>query len=110
MMESETRNPKLEESLKAERDSDAPLLAIAAKLCWWEPPEQVLGHCHRFVAQVMVLGNWEDVQTVRAALGEEALPAVLRSPPPGVFDGASWTYWHHALDIHPIPPLPRRHL
>jgi len=93
-----------------ETGADASLLAIAEKLCWWEAPEQALRRRDRFVAQVMVLGNWDDVQAVRNSFGEEAFRAVLRSPPPGVFDARSWNYWHLALGVQPVPPLPTRNI
>ena len=91
-----------------EAGADRSLFAIAEKLCWWETPEEALRHHERFVAQVMVLGNWDDVQAVRTAFGEEAFRAVLCSPPPGVFDARSWNYWHLVLGVQPVPPLPTR--
>jgi hypothetical protein len=94
----------------ASREVEAPLLAIAAKLCWWEAPEEAVRHRHRFVAQVMTLGTWDDVQTLRNEWGEEVMRAVLHAPPPGVFDAASWAYWHRVLGVSPVPPLPSRHL
>ena len=86
------------------------LLPIAEKLCWWDAPAVALRNRTRFLAQVMTLGNWEDVRTVREVFGIEALRDVLSEPPAGVFDDASWIYWHHFLRIDPVPPLPRRRL
>jgi len=56
----------------------------------------------------MTLGTWKDVQVVEDALGREVFRQVLREAPPGVFDEASWAYWHNVFGIQPIPPLPRR--
>ena len=86
------------------------LLAISAKVFWWKTPEEGLEDVHRFLAQVMTYGDFQDVKTVLTALGEERFRQVLNSPPPGVFDIRSWHYWHHVLGLSPIPPLPQRSL
>ncbi|MBI4659447.1 MAG: hypothetical protein HY735_11460 [Verrucomicrobia bacterium] len=89
---------------------EADLVAVARKLLWWQPPEESLGDLRRFLAQVMTLGTWRDVQLVRERFGEAALQQVLADASPGVFDEASWAYWHRVFKISPIPPLPRRTL
>jgi len=86
------------------------LEAVAQRLFWWKPPAEALADPRRFAAQVMTLGNWEDVQVARSALGEACLREVLLRPPPGVFDERSWVYWHAVFGITPVPPLPRRSL
>jgi len=87
----------------------APEMArVAARLCWWKSPAEALSDPIRFVAQVMTLGSWDDVQTTRAHLGEELFRRALTQAPPGVFDEASWVYWHHVFDITPVPPFPSR--
>jgi hypothetical protein len=74
------------------------------------PAEEALEWPERFLAQVMTLGSWEDVQQVRRQVGADRIRAVLNNPPPGVFDERSWHYWHHVFGIHPVPPLPRRRI
>jgi hypothetical protein len=86
------------------------LTAVAKRLCWWQTPEEALADTIRFAAQVMTFGNWEDVQTTRAVLGDEHLKRTLRQAPPGVFDAPSWTYWHLAFGIEPLPQMPQRKL
>jgi len=86
------------------------LLGIARRLIWWMPPEEALEYPVRFLAQVMTLGTWDDMRIVRSVVGEEAMRAVLRDAPPGVFDLRSWHYWRHVFGIDPVPPLPRRQL
>lgn len=86
------------------------LRRIAERLMWWQPPAVSLQQLRRFIAQVMVLGNWEDVQTTRRAFGDDAFREVLCDAPPGIFDLRSWTYWHHVFRLLPIPPLPQRKL
>lgn len=84
------------------------LRPIARRLFWWLPPEEALGDRRRFLAQVMTLGTWDDVQRVRAEYGEQRLREVLHDAPPGVFDQRSWHYWHNVFGIAPAPPLPHR--
>lgn len=89
---------------------DPRLRDLAARLFWWKGPDEALADQRRFLAQAMTIGDWEDMELVRAVYGEDALTAVLADPPPGVFDGRSWTYWHVVFGHTIIPPLPRRRL
>lgn len=84
------------------------LRAVARRLIWWQDPETSLAQPERLIAQVMTLGTWEDVELIREVYGEDALRAVLASPPPGVFDARSWSYWHVRFGTEGVPPLPRR--
>ena len=86
------------------------LLRIARRLIWWMPPQQALEYPARFIAQVMTLGTWDDVEQVRTAVGEGCLRAVLQEPPAGVFDPPSWHYWHHYFGVWAVPDLPRRRI
>lgn len=86
------------------------LLGIARRLLWWLPPEEALERPVRFLAQVMMMGTWDDVQCVLGEVGAEEFRRVLLDAPPGVFDQRSWHYWHHVFGIEPVPPLPRRKL
>jgi hypothetical protein len=84
------------------------LARIARKIFWWGTPEEALENTDRFLAQVMVYGDWDDVSETLSMFGEDAFRNVLREPPSGVFDLKSWTYWHHRLGVAPLPPLPSR--
>jgi hypothetical protein len=86
------------------------LLSVAHRLIWWLPPEEALAYPLRFLAQVMTLGTWDDIQNVRAELGPECFQGVLQDPPAGVFDQRSWHYWHHVFGIWEVPDLPRRNI
>jgi hypothetical protein len=86
------------------------LSRIATRLCWWLSPEEALDRLPLFLAQVMTLGTWDDVQIVRGALGDDALRQVLSDAPPGIFDARSWHYWHKVFGLAPVPPLPKRRL
>ena len=86
------------------------LLGIARRLIWWMAAEEALEERSLFLAQVMTLGTWDDVASVRADLGESVLRATLSHPPPGIFDLQSWQYWHRVFGLDSVPPLPRRKL
>jgi hypothetical protein len=82
---------------------------VAKELIWWQAPEVSLANPRRFLAQVMTLGTWQEVQLVREALGWEAFKEALISAPPGVFDGPSWAYWRAFFGL-PEAEMPRRSL
>ena len=86
------------------------LLAIARRVCWWKTPEETLADPVSFVARVMTLGSWDEVQAVRTQVGDLPFRRVLQHPPAGIFDTRSWHYWHHAFDFAVVPPLPQRRI
>ena len=98
------------QALSYPNEMDRALLALARHLFWWKTPEEALTNQNRFLAQVMTYGTWQDILEARQHFGEPAFRAVLQQAPPGVFDKRSWTYWHHALHLAPVPPLPQRKL
>ncbi|MGO8698966.1 MAG: hypothetical protein ACLQVY_14725 [Limisphaerales bacterium] len=83
------------------------LLPIARRVFWWGDAEEWLDDAIRFTAQVMTFGDWDDTAVVWRLLGDSMFQQVLRSPPPGVFDIKSWTYWHRRYHLE-VPPLPER--
>jgi hypothetical protein len=85
------------------------LLPIAKKLFWWGKPEEWLEEPVRFLAQVMIYGDWDDVRATMDMLGKNAFVQVLDNPPPGVFDPKSWTFWHLYYK-RTVPPMPIRRL
>jgi hypothetical protein len=88
---------------------DQPRLArIAREVVWWEAPEVTMSDQDDFLCRVMVRGSWEDVQAVEKAYGQEAFRQALKNAGPGVFDPASWHYWHFRLGLEPVPELPSR--
>ena len=73
------------------------LQPLAARLIWWQSPEQSLRHPDRVIAEVMELGDFD---------------SVLQRAQPGWFSPRSWTYWQLKLALAPsgtVPPLPQRH-
>lgn len=89
---------------------DQRLVDLAAKLIWWKTPDEALEDEHRFLAQAMTFGSWDDMQLVLSTFGADALMSVLAAAPVGVFDRRSWAYWHARFGLDPLPPLPRRRL
>jgi hypothetical protein len=78
---------------------------IAQRLVWWQTPEEALRNVPRFLMQVMTLGSWKEVETVRETFGAEALRNAFVNAEPGVFDPKSWSYWHVVFGL-PERPLP----
>lgn len=93
---------------------DAPdgkrISALASRLFWWKTPEEALADRNRFLAQVMIFGTWNDIEEARRFWPDAIFRDALLQAPPGVFDPRSWSYWHHILDLLPVPPLPIRKL
>jgi hypothetical protein len=87
---------------------DEMLNTLAKRLFWWKQPEAALADRNRFLAQVMTYGTWQDMVEARKHFDEAAFREALQHAPPGVFDPRSWTYWHHAFRLLPVPPLPQR--
>ena len=89
------------------------LRTLAAKYVWWTSPGEALQIPSRIVAHVMNIGDYDDVQSLATALGEDYLRSVVMSAEAGQFNERSWTYWHYRLGIAPlgkVPPMPIRKL
>jgi hypothetical protein len=87
------------------------LLRFAAKYVWWKIPEEAVAYPERVVAQVMNLGDYDDVQDLVSEVDEEYLRNVLRSADPGQFNERSWAYWHYRLGLcksGEVPAPPQR--
>jgi hypothetical protein len=93
---------------------DADLLQkLARKYIWWKTSEEAVGLPERIVAQVMNIGDYDDVQSVVHAAGMAYLSEVLRHAEVGQFNARSWTYWHYRLGLSEpgkVPALPERRL
>lgn len=85
----------------------------ATKYIWWKTAGEALRMPERIIAQVMNIGDYDDVQEMVRTLGDEALCDVLRSAEAGMFNERSWVYWHYRLGLAApghVPPLPARRL
>lgn len=95
------------------RDDENDLKELARKYIWWKSPEEALRTPQRIIAQVMNLGDYEDVQFLANRLGEEPFREALREAEAGQFSERSWIYWHYRLglsEVGDVPPLPVRNL
>jgi hypothetical protein len=87
------------------------LKAMARKYVWWKSPDEALAMPDRVIAQVMDIGDWDDVQALASQVGDDALREVLTHAQAGQFNARSWAYWHYRLglcDVGEVPPLPVR--
>lgn len=88
--------------------SDQRLNFIAKRVAWWKSPEETLADSSDFLCRVMTLGDWNDVTYVLGIFGENNFKTALQTAKPGIFDPASWHYWHWRLGLILNPELPRR--
>ncbi|MDQ3621101.1 MAG: hypothetical protein M3463_01220 [Verrucomicrobiota bacterium] len=86
------------------------LRSLADRLFWWKTGEEAITDRHRFLAQLMTFGTWDDWQVAGRFFSEADFRSALRSASPGVFDARAWAYWHHRLQILPVPAMPARRL
>ncbi len=86
---------------------------LARKYLWWKTPDEAMATPERVIAQVMNLGDFEDVQTLANRVGDEVLRDVLTHAEAGQFNARSWAYWHYRLglaEVDHVPPMPARRL
>ncbi len=87
------------------------LKRLAGKYIWWKTPEEAVTMPERVVAQVMNIGDYDDVQVLAHQVGDEYLRDVLGHAQIGQFSERSWVYWHYRLGLAgpgQVPPLPAR--
>ncbi|MGC1951072.1 MAG: hypothetical protein WA970_00500 [Gammaproteobacteria bacterium] len=87
------------------------LAGLARKYLWWKTPAEAMATPERVIAQVMNLGDFEDVQTLANRVGDEVLRDVLTQAEAGQFNARSWAYWHYRLgraEVDHMPPMPTR--
>ena len=70
------------------------------------------GNAARVIAQVMNIGDFEDVLALESALGDTPLRDAITQAQAGQFNARSWHFWHYRLGLADvageIPPLPVR--
>jgi hypothetical protein len=93
-------------------DADRSLLAsLARKYVWWMNADEASRDPALVIAQVMNLGDYDDMHSMATQVGDDALRAVIARAQPGRFNARSWTYWHYRLGLAAlgqVPPLPMR--
>ncbi len=88
------------------------LSTMSAKYIWWKRADGQPFEARRVLAQVMDIGDFDDVLRVLDHLGEAPLRDVLAHAEAGWFKPRSWSYWHYRLGVvdpgAPVPALPKR--
>lgn len=83
----------------------------ANRYIWWKTSSEALQHPERIIAQVMDIGDYDDVQDMLRVFGETVAQHILRHAEAGMFSPRSWAYWHYRLRLAEsgqVPPLPQR--
>ena len=91
------------------------LRRLARTYVWWKTPDEAMQFPSRVAAQVMNLGNWDDLNLLAEIAGEDYLRGVLQRSEAGQMDAPSWNYWHYRLGLaqygkRRVPPMPAREL
>jgi hypothetical protein len=87
------------------------LTSLAQKYIWWKSTDDALLFPQRVIAQVMNIGDYDDVQAMSIELTEDSLKNVLLQAEAGQFNPKSWAYWHYRLGLSlPLeaPSMPTR--
>lgn len=87
------------------------LRGLAGKYIWWKTPEEAMSMPERVIAQVMNLGDYDDVQLMANQLGDSLLINVIVHAEVGQFNERSWHYWHYRLGLanpNEVPSMPVR--
>ena len=87
------------------------LKALARKYVWWKTADEAILMPERVIAQVMNIGDYDDVQTMATCIGDEALRKTLAHAEAGQFNERSWAYWHYRLGLAgegQVPEIPKR--
>jgi hypothetical protein len=83
----------------------------ASRYIWWKTVSDALQYPERIIAQVMDIGDYDDVQALLVAFGEDVPREILKHAEAGMFSPRSWAYWQYRLGLAApgrVPPLPRR--
>lgn len=87
------------------------LKPLARQYIWWKTPDEALAMPQRVIAQVMNIGDYDDVQALASLVGDGVLREALGAAQAGQFSPRSWAYWHYRLGLHSqasVPAMPVR--
>jgi hypothetical protein len=87
------------------------LRKMAKKYIWWKTPDDAIARPVDVMAQVMNIGEFDDVVLLTRYLDEPCLREILQKAEAGQFNERSWSYWHYRLGLAasaPVPSLPVR--
>ena len=86
---------------------------LARKYIWWKSPEEAVLFPRRVIAQVMNIGDYDDMQSLANSAGDILLRDALQNAEAGEFNPRSWAYWHYRLGLalpRQVPDMPERKL
>lgn len=92
-------------------DIDREALKPFAKYIWWKTPDEAVVYPYRLIAQVMNIGEWDDVCALVKIVGDDVLRDVIAHAEIGWFNERSWHFRHYRLglaEVDCVPPLPKR--
>ncbi|MCZ6673686.1 MAG: hypothetical protein O7C75_12210 [Verrucomicrobia bacterium] len=84
---------------------------FASKYVWWKTSEKACRNPYRVIAQVMELGDYDDLLKLMREFPIRDLIDILANAEAGLFSPKSWTYWHYKLglsEVGQVPSLPKR--
>jgi len=60
----------------------------------------------RVIAQVMNIGDYDDVRELSRQVGDDVLRKVLQQAQVGQFSKRSWAYWNYRLGLASVDHVP----
>ena len=60
----------------------------------------------RVIAQVMNIGDYDDVRELSRQVGDDVLRKVLQQAQVGQFGKRSWAYWNYRLGLASVDHVP----
>lgn len=94
------------------RDDDAFVRTIGTRYLWWERQRIDAVPIRRILAQIMDIGDYDDIECAIDRLGPAPFVDAIEHALPGWFRPRSWSYWHLRLGLRgpgePTPAMPVR--
>jgi len=82
------------------------LARLAKRYIWWKTVDQAMENPEQIVAQVMNMGEWDDVCRLVDYVADEGLCRVIKQAEIGMFNERSWHYWHSRLGLIKVGYVP----
>ena len=82
------------------------LKQLANKYVWWKTPDEAVCMPERVIAQVMNIGDYDDVRELSRQVGDDVLRKVLLQAQAGQFGKRSWAYWNYRLGLASVDHVP----
>lgn len=87
------------------------LKRLASKYIWWKTPDEAVVIPQYVIAQVINMGDYDDVQKLASQVDDDVLRGALLHAETGQFNESSSAYWHCRLglaSVDQVPALPTR--